>query len=119
MSKREIVINLNESTSFEKYEKRSIDSFIDTLNAAIDKGATHFVFDYFDGDSDLEMSFLKVREETDEEFKARLSNEAFNAKISKEQIEAIDRKEYERLKAKYETFDERRYQSAMKKYDNL
>lgn len=82
-----------------------IKELIAQLSESEELGATHVCFMGDISDNELwniDISPMKLKIESDEEYEARLRKIAAEELIAKERKEAEERAEYERLKAKFE-----------------
>lgn len=84
-----------------------IEDLINTLKLNQAAGATHVTFSghCWEGGEcyQVDICQVEVREETDEEYEARLSAEKAKQLSAEKEREMLDRAIYEKLKAKFET----------------
>ena len=99
----EVVVGKDKSLHF---VNENIVEFRDVLNKRIKAGATHMDLDIRSsgfGDVDgIEVSFFKFKAESDEHYEKRKLEAEQSAEAMKKFNTSIDRKEYERLKKKFE-----------------
>jgi len=102
MEKETIEVEVGENAKFTSRYNLPVDKLIKLFTERKAKGATHIDI-WLDSDEGFILEFNKVREETDEEAKARIEGELEWERARKEGIEKKEREEYERLKKRFES----------------
>ena len=105
MERLDIEVDVGENKSLQ-FVNENIVEFRDVLNRRIKAGATHMDLDVrssgFGNVDSIEVNFFKFRAESDEHFEKRKVEAEQSIKAMKKFNDTLDRKEYERLKKKFE-----------------
>ena len=105
MERLEVEVTVGEDKILH-FINENIVEFRDVLNKRIKSGATHMDLEIrssgFGNVDRIEVNFFKFRAESDEHFEKRKAEAAQDAKNMEKFTAEVERKEYERLRKKFE-----------------